>query len=101
MRIAMISDIHGNMVALQSILPEIKKVDRVICLGDVAAVGPQPHETIAFLRRAKWPCVLGNADGTLAKSERETYEGIPPGEREKMTSLDGWTRSQVDAADRR
>jgi putative phosphoesterase len=101
LKIAIISDIHGNLVALQSILPEIKKVDRIVCLGDVAASGPQPHETVAFLRRTKWPCVLGNTDERLAKSERESYDQIPEGEREKMVSLDEWTRSEINAADRK
>ena len=100
MKIAIISDIHGNLVALQSILSELKKADRVVCLGDVAAVGPQPHETIAFLRKARWPCILGNADETLANSKRESYAQIPEGDREKLVSLDEWTESEIDAADR-
>ena len=101
MRIAIISDIHGNLVALQSILPEIKKADRIVCLGDVAAVGPQPHETIAFIRRTKWPCVLGNADEALVKSMPETYDRLPEGEKGRMMSLDKWTRSEIDTTDRR
>jgi predicted phosphodiesterase len=101
LKIAIISDIHGNLVALRSILPEIKKADRIVCLGDVAAVGPQPHETITFLRRARWPCVMGNADEALTKSLPESYENIPEGERHKMFALDAWTRSELDEADRR
>jgi putative phosphoesterase len=100
LKIAIISDIHGNLVALQSILSEIKKSDRIVCLGDVAASGPQPHETVSFLRRMKWPYVLGNTDERLAKSEQEPYEQIPEGDREKMVSLDEWTKSEIDAADR-
>lgn len=101
MKIAILSDIHGNLIALQSILPKIKKVDHIVCLGDVAAVGPQPHETIVFLRRVRWPCVLGNADEALTKSHPESYENIPEGERQKMIALDAWTRSELDEADRR
>ena len=100
MKVVIISDIHGNLVALQSILHGIREADRVVCLGDVAAVGPQPHETIAFFRRMRWPCVLGNADETLAKSERGTYVKMPEGEKEKMVSLDRWTNSEIDATDR-
>ncbi|MDG6916905.1 MAG: metallophosphoesterase family protein [Nitrososphaerota archaeon] len=101
MKVAVISDIHGNLTALESILPEIKRADRIICLGDVAASGPQPHETIAFIRKAGWPCVLGNTDEMLVKSVRELYDYIPEGEREKMTSLDAWTKSEIDDVDRR
>jgi putative phosphoesterase len=101
LRVAIVSDIHGNLVALETILPEIRKADRIVCLGDVAAVGPQPHETIAFLRRTKWPCVLGNADEAMAKSEREPYAEAPEAEREKLTALAEWNTSEIDATDRR
>ena len=44
MRIAIISDIHGNLTALQAVLADIKlqKVDDIICLGDIVTLGPQP-----------------------------------------------------------
>lgn len=100
MKVALVSDIHGNLTALRSVLAEVRKADRVVCLGDVAATGPQPRETISFLRKAKWPCVLGNTDETLSKSEREKFEKAPEGEREKLTALDEWTGSELDAADR-
>ena len=100
MKVAIISDIHGNLVALQSILPDVKDADRVICLGDVAASGPQPHETISFFRRAHWPCVLGNTDETLAKREREDFGRLPADERQNMVALHDWTTSRIDAADR-
>ena len=103
MKIAIISDIHGNLVALRSILSDIKDADRVMCLGDVAVNGPQPHETISLLRRAGWPCVLGNTDETLAKGEHEDFPNlkIPAEERQKLVALDEWTASKTDAADRR
>jgi putative phosphoesterase len=103
LKIAIISDIHGNMTAVESVLPEIKDVDRIICLGDVAAVGPQPKETIAFLKRMKWPCVLGNADETLANSTQEDYSHLEtsPETRRKMMTLDEWTAAQLDPSDKR
>ena len=41
-RIALISDIHGNLEALESILEDIKtkNIDEIICLGDTIAIGP-------------------------------------------------------------
>ena len=49
MRIGLISDIHGNLVSFESVLADIDRagVDRVVCLGDVAAIGPQPCEVVA------------------------------------------------------
>ncbi len=103
MRIAVISDIHGNLTALRTILPEIKEVDRVVCLGDVAAVGPQPHEVIAFLRKTKWPCVMGNADESLANSILGEYEKskAPEDEKRRLRALDEWTSARLDQSDRR
>ncbi len=64
MRIGLIADIHGNLIALESVLSELKQdeVDRIICLGDVAALGPQPHEVIERLRELNCPVVMGNTD---------------------------------------
>jgi len=103
LKIAIISDIHGNLVALQSILSDIRDADRIICLGDVAVNGPQPHETISFLRRAGWPCVLGNTDENLAKQKREPFDNmkISADERRKLAALDGWTALRIDARDRK
>lgn len=55
MRIAIISDIHGNSVALESVLSDLQAehIDRVVCLGDIATDGPQPREVIARLKALK------------------------------------------------
>jgi predicted phosphodiesterase len=64
MRIALIADIHGNVVALDEVLAELeeKAVDQIVCLGDVAAGGPRPVETLERLRELDCPVVMGNAD---------------------------------------
>lgn len=67
MRAALISDIHGNLASLEAALADIERegVDRVVCLGDVAATGPQPRETIERLMELDPPTVMGNADEDL------------------------------------
>ncbi|GAC1649682.1 MAG: hypothetical protein NVS4B12_18930 [Ktedonobacteraceae bacterium] len=52
MRLALISDIHGNLVALETVLATIaqQNVDTILCLGDVAAGGPQAKEVIEQLQ---------------------------------------------------
>jgi predicted phosphodiesterase len=62
-RLALISDIHGNLPALEAVLEEIEgeDVDEILCLGDVA-VGPQPGETLDRVRELGCPVVLGNWD---------------------------------------
>ncbi len=102
MKVAIISDIHGNLTALESILPAVKEADRVVCLGDVAATGPQPKETTRFLRSAKWPCVMGNTDERLASSQPEDFKRmkLPEEERLKMVALDKWTSAQLGQPER-
>ncbi len=64
MRLALISDIHGNNVALEAVLTAIstQNITQVICLGDVASTGPQPCEVIKRLREIGCPVVMGNMD---------------------------------------
>jgi predicted phosphodiesterase len=67
MRVGLIADVHGNLVALETVLADLGRepVDRLLCLGDVAALGPQPAEVIARLRGLGCPSVLGNTDAWL------------------------------------
>jgi len=67
MRIGLISDIHGNLVALETVLHELEQehTDQVICLGDVGTFGPQPHEVIERLSELKCHAILGNTDAWL------------------------------------
>ncbi len=67
MRIGLISDIHGNLLALEVVLQELaqEQVDQIICLGDVGALGPQPRQVIERLRYLHCPVILGNTDAWL------------------------------------
>ena len=66
-RIALISDIHGNLTALEAALADINRhdADRTVCLGDVAQEGPQPVEVIHRLHDLGIPVVKGNTDDWL------------------------------------
>ncbi|MGL5151963.1 MAG: metallophosphoesterase family protein [Clostridium sp.] len=67
MKIAVISDIHGNIYALMKTLEAIEdeKVDSIICLGDLVGYGPHPNEVIALIRRRNIPCIKGNYDASV------------------------------------
>lgn len=67
MRIAVISDMHGNCIALDAVLADLEAhpVDQTVCLGDAIQGGPQPAEVVARLRKLGCPVVLGNADAFL------------------------------------
>jgi putative phosphoesterase len=77
MRIAFISDIHGNFTALQAVLTDIhsQSIDQIICLGDVVTIGPQPVEVLNALRELKCEYVKGNHDAAVLNPENATqYE---------------------------
>lgn len=64
MRIALISDLHANEVALRAVLADADRVgcDEIICLGDVATLGPAPNAVIQILRERTTRRILGNHD---------------------------------------
>ncbi len=78
MRLALISDIHGNLVALETVLAAIAQsnIDTILCLGDVAMGGPQPKEVIERLQQLGCPVVMGNTDARLLTIEPEQLEDI-------------------------
>jgi len=63
MRLALISDLHGNEFALDSVLAHARGAcDQLVCLGDVATLGPRPGAVLERLRALGCPCILGNHD---------------------------------------
>lgn len=64
MRVAVISDIHANLPALEATLAEIDQsgVDEIWCLGDVVGYGAQPNECVALVREHCHVCLVGNHD---------------------------------------
>ena len=64
MRVAVISDIHANLRALDAVLAEIdaEPVDTIWCLGDVVGYGPRPNECCAVVDRRTTLCLAGNHD---------------------------------------
>jgi putative phosphoesterase len=71
MRIAFISDIHGNFTAFQAVLADInsQNIDQIVCLGDVATMGPQPAEVINTLRGMDCVFIKGNHDQAVLDPE--------------------------------
>ena len=63
MRIAVLSDIHANLAALEAVRADLTDVDQVWVLGDIVGYGPQPNEVIALLQEMGARSVLGNHDG--------------------------------------
>lgn len=72
MKAAVISDIHGNMEALKAVLDDIQEqgIEKIFCLGDLAFCGPEPEETINFIRNnlADATIIQGNTDEMIVKA---------------------------------
>lgn len=98
MRIALIADLHGNLAALDVVLSDIARleVERVVCLGDVAATGPQPREVTRRLRGLACPVVMGNADAWLLDPPARPAADETT---RRVEEIDHWCRAQLDAAD--
>src|SRR5262245_59068042 len=97
MRVALISDLHANEVALRAVRASIEKigVDQVVCLGDVATLGPRPGFVIEALRELGCPCILGNHDEFLIDPGLiHTYTEAPV-----IVEAVDWCRSQLARED--
>lgn len=81
MKIAVLSDIHGNMFALRAVLDDMKQFDiaRVFCLGDLAMAGPEPNKTLDFVRTQDWTVIQGNTDEMIANFSDTVYETVKSG----------------------
>ncbi len=68
MKIAIISDIHSNLEALENVLKDIEMegVDHIFCLGDIVGYGPNPNECIEMVLSSVEKAVMGNHDYAAA-----------------------------------
>jgi putative phosphoesterase len=101
LRIAIISDIHGNDLAFEAVEDDIRrqKTDQIVCLGDAIQGGPQPAAVVQRLRALNCPVVMGNADAWLLSGVETADEGIPPERSKKMGDIRAWTLSQLTEDD--
>jgi putative phosphoesterase len=68
-RVAIVSDVHGNVRACEAVLEEIRArgpFDAIVNGGDLAFGGPRPREAMDLLMRQAWPTILGNTDEWIA-----------------------------------
>jgi protein phosphatase len=75
-RIAIISDIHGNIPALEAVLSDINErgIERIYCLGDLIGKGPHPKQVIEMVKNASAKVIYGNWDDWLAGKPDEEQE---------------------------
>ncbi|HWJ44852.1 MAG TPA: metallophosphoesterase [Gaiellaceae bacterium] len=93
MRVALLSDMHGNAVAFRAALADLEargKPDLIVALGDVAQGGPQPRECVELLQELDCACVYGNSDHFLVTLD----SGDEPVTEQQLTTAE-WSREQL------
>jgi putative phosphoesterase len=97
MRVALVSDLHGNELALNAVLADIARtgVDQIICLGDVATLGPRPRDVLGRLAELRCVCILGNHDEyMLDEGMIHSYSEVPI-----IVEAVAWCRAQLSRAE--
>jgi predicted phosphodiesterase len=96
MRVLILSDIHANLVALETVLNNARPYDAVWCLGDIVGYGPKPNECIDVIRDISALCVMGNHDWAVLGREGVNVDDFNPQARQVVL----WTREQLNEANR-
>lgn len=101
MRLAVLSDIHGNGVALDAVLQDLQRdrIEQVVCLGDTIQGGPQPVEVLARLRELGCPVVMGNTDAWLLTGEDSGQEVVTEERQRMLDAVREWTLAQLPEDD--
>jgi len=103
MRVAVVSDIHGNFTALNAVLNDIRQCspDLVLLGGDLADSGSSPIEVVDQVRDLGWAGVIGNTDEMLVRPESleafASQSSAPPALWERVRQIASATRSKLGA----
>lgn len=99
MKTVVISDVHGNLVALDTVLKALENepYDQLVFLGDAAATGPEPHNAIARLKAKNPVCIMGNTDEWLLNP---VLRENPDPDRKVIEEIDAWCAKQLTDSDR-
>jgi predicted phosphodiesterase len=95
-RLALLSDQHGNDVAFRAVTEDVEQfeVEEIVCLGDVVQGGTEPAQTLDRLAALGCETVLGNADAALLEVPTDSPEPIT----ERFLEVREWTLAQLSAS---
>ncbi len=98
MRVAVVSDIHANLPALEAALAELdeREVETVVVAGDLIGDGRQPAEVVELVRRRGFPAIRGNVDRKVAEAAALSGEKLAERATKKRTAELLWTARQLD-----
>jgi predicted phosphodiesterase len=105
MKYALISDVHGNLPALEAVLASIddrRDVDATYHLGDLGGYAPWPNEVVALLRERGIAGIAGNYDSTVATDYEHCGCKAETPRQEELSHLSyGWTLEHVSTETKR
>lgn len=97
MRVLVISDIHANLVALETVLNAAAgQYDTLWCLGDVVGYGPRPNECVEIVSQRASLCVIGNHDWAALNRPGINVDDFNPHARQAIL----WTQEQLSETSR-
>jgi putative phosphoesterase len=97
--VAIITDIHGNLAALEAVLARIDElsIERIYCGGDLVGYGPHPNEVCALIQEHRIPTIYGNYDYAIARDEEDCGCAYVTGhDRELGQESVTWTLEHTD-----
>jgi putative phosphoesterase len=97
--VGVITDIHGNLPALQAALGRIEElgIERVFCGGDLVGYGPHPNEVCALISERELPTIYGNYDHAIARDLEDCgCAYVTPHDRELGQRSVDWTLLHTD-----
>jgi putative phosphoesterase len=97
--VAVITDIHANLPALQAALRRIDElgIERIYCGGDLVGYGPHPNEVCALIQERELPTIYGNYDYAIARDLEDCgCAYITPHDRELGQQSVAWTLEHTD-----
>jgi predicted phosphodiesterase len=111
-QIGIFGDMHGNLTAFEATLAALRSegIEWLVCLGDVAATGPQPREVVQRLHALGCPVVMGNTDDHILTSllappaakdgEQDREEEGEDETAARIREIDQWSAAQLSADER-
>ena len=99
MRIALISDVHGNLPGLEASLEFLDSLgtDQIVCLGDLVHYGPYPSEVVDLINDRRIDTVQGNCDRAVGRGRDSTGDDYPNVQWQKEADeVLEWTCDQID-----
>ncbi|MFC1571128.1 metallophosphoesterase family protein [Candidatus Margulisiibacteriota bacterium] len=84
-----IADVHGNLEALEAVLKQLKKADKIICTGDIIGYGPNPNECLEKVKKLEISSVAGNHEKAVAG------KAVPEWFNESARKAVVWTQRKI------